>query len=90
MTDRKFFKTVIKFTVLSEEPIPEGMNPRDGCLPPRSLENIANECMDGSWSMGNASNKETELNGKQAAEALLNQASDPSFFNLTEDGEDAD
>jgi len=31
-----------------------------------------------------------ELNGKQAAEALLNQASDPSFFNLTEDGHDLD
>ena len=89
MTDRKFFKTVIKFTVLSEEPIPEGMNPRMGVYR-LGLENIANECMDGSWSMGNASNKETELNGKQAAEALLNQASDPSFFNLTEDGEDAD
>jgi len=29
-----------------------------------------------------------ELNGKQAAEALLNQASDPSFFSLTENGDD--
>ncbi len=76
MTDRKFFKTVIKFTVLSEEPIPEGMN----------LENIANDRI----STILRSFGETELNGKQAAEALLNQASDPSFFNLTEDGEDAD
>ena len=80
MTDRKFFKTVIKFTVLSEEPIPEGMN----------LENIANECMDGSWSMGNASHKETELNGKQAARALALQGSDPGFFSLNDKGEDAD
>jgi len=29
-----------------------------------------------------------ELDGKQAAEALLNQASAPSFFNLTENGDD--
>ena len=79
MTDRKFFKTVVKFTVLSEEPIPDGL----------SLENIANQCMTGDWSMGNASQKETELNGKQAARALLNQGSDPGFFSLTEKGEDA-
>ncbi len=34
--------------------------------------------------------QQEELSGKQAAEALLNQASDPSFFNLTEDGDDLD
>jgi len=28
------------------------------------------------------------LDGKQVAEALLDQASDPSFFNLTENGDD--
>lgn len=78
MTDRKFFKTEIKFTVLSEEPIPDGM----------SLENIANECINGNWSMGNHGCKETEINGKQAARALLNQGSDPGFFSLTNDGED--
>lgn len=80
MTDRKFHKTVIKFTVLSEDPIPDGM----------SLENIAHECFNGDWSMGYNSFKETQLNGKQAANALHKQGSDPSFFNLTDDGEDAE
>ena len=79
MTDRKFYKTEIKFTVLSEEPIPDGM----------TLENIARECIEGDWSMGNGSHKEKELDGKQAARALLNQGSDPGFFSLTEKGEDA-
>jgi hypothetical protein len=31
-----------------------------------------------------------ELNGKQAARALLAQASDPGFFRLTKKGEDID
>lgn len=78
MTDRKFYKTVIKFTVLSEEPIPGGME----------LEAIAKECMEGSYSRGDSSHKETELNGKQAAHELAVQGSDASFFQLTEDGED--
>jgi hypothetical protein len=34
--------------------------------------------------------REEELSGEQAAEALLNQASDPSFLNLTKDGHDID
>jgi hypothetical protein len=80
MTDRKFFKTVVKFTVLSEEPIPDGM----------SLENIAAQCMTGDWSMGNASQKETEINGKQAARELEKQGSDPGFFSLTDKGEDSE
>ncbi len=33
---------------------------------------------------------EEELDGRQAADALLNQASDPSFFNLTKDGHNID
>lgn len=80
MTDRKFYKTEIKFTVLSEEPIPDGME----------LASIANECINGDWSMGNASHKETEINGKQAARALINQGSDPGFFRLTDNGEDSE
>ena len=78
MTDRKFYKTEIKFTVLSEEPIPDGME----------LASIANECINGDWSMGDCSHKETEINGKQAARALVNQGSDPGFFRLTDKGED--
>ncbi len=32
--------------------------------------------------------KVKELNGKQAAKALIEQGSEPSFFGLTDDGED--
>lgn len=80
MTNRKFYKTVIEFTVLSEVPIPSGM----------SLGSIADECINGDWSMGDSTHKQTELNGKQAASALLNQGSDPDFFGLTDEGEDND
>jgi len=78
MTDRKFYKTVIKIEVLSEEPIPAGME----------YENVIHECKEGDWSMRPLGEKETVLDGKQAARALLNQGSDPSFFGLTEDGND--
>lgn len=79
MTDRKFFKTEIKFTVLSEEPIPDGME----------LAAIAHQCIEGDWSMGNSRHTVKELDGGQAARALLNQGSDPSFFRLDEEGNDA-
>lgn len=78
MTNRKFYKTVIKFTVLSEVPIPSGM----------TLGSIADECLNGDWSMGNYVRKETEIDGKQAANALLNQGSEPEFFGLTDKGKD--
>lgn len=80
MTDRKFYKTVIKIEVLSEEPIPSGMD----------LENVIAECKEGACSMRQFGWKETELNGKQAAKGLLLQGSDPGFFQLTEKGEDTD
>lgn len=81
MTDRMFYKTVITIEVLSEEPIPDGM----------SIENIANEAMEGSYSMRSLEEaKETLLNGKEAADALLEQGSNPSFFRLTDDGNDVE
>jgi hypothetical protein len=80
MTDRKFHKTIIKVEVLSEEPIPEGMD----------LQNVIAECTEGGWSMRQFGWKETELNGKQAAKALLLQGSDPGFFQLDEKGNDAE
>ena len=78
ISKRKFYKTVITIEVLSEEPIEPGTD----------LETIAHECKEGDWSLGYVNEKETILNGKQAAKALLNQASDPSFFQLNAKGED--
>jgi hypothetical protein len=79
MTDRKFYKTVISIEVLSEEPIPEGME----------LGTIVNQAIEGDYSMRPLQHRETEINGKQAAKALQLQGSDPEFFSLTEKGEDA-
>ena len=66
--------------VLSEESIPPGTG----------LEFIANECKDGDWSLRFLREKETILNAKQAANALLNQGSDPLFFQLNKNGEDVE
>lgn len=78
MTDRKFYKTVISIEVLSEEPIPEGME----------LSAIYQEAIDGSYSMRELQHEETELNGEQTVSALAAQGSCCDFFSLTLDGND--
>ena len=78
MTERKFFKRVVTIEVLSESPIPEGM----------SITNMIIEAMSGDYSMRAYNVNDKELNGKQAAKALLNQGSDPSFFGLSARGND--
>jgi len=78
MTNRKFYKRTITIEVLSEEPIPSGMD----------IANIICEAQDGDYSMRELNEKETVLNGKQAARALKRQGSDPEFFLLTDKGED--
>ena len=80
MTDRKFYQTTIQVVVLSEEPDVELTR----------LATIAHNIVEGDWSGTTRLASAKELNGKQAARALLNQGSDPSFFNLTDKGEDAD
>jgi len=80
MTDRKFHSRIITIEFLSEEPIPDGMR----------VENMVNEAINGDYSMRIVNDVESELNGKEAADALLVQGSDPGFFGLTEKGEDAD
>ena len=78
MTDRKFTKTVIAIEVISDEPIPDGME----------LTSIINNCIYGNWSMRPLKHEATTVNGKQAAAILIRQASDPSFFNLDAKGND--
>jgi len=77
MTGRKFHKTVYEVVILSEE---EPGNP--------SLAQIAHQMTEGDWSGTIRVKSQRKLNGKQAARALLNQGSSPSFFWLTEKGED--
>lgn len=76
---RKFFKTIISFEVLSEEPI------RD-----MSLGDVLVECATGSFSGRPLDPVETILTGPEAAAALKQQGSDTAFFRLTDEGQDAD
>ena len=80
MTDRLFYKKVIAIEVLSEEPIPEGME----------VGTIVDQAMNGDYSMRMLPSTETVMNGKEAADALSEQGSDPGFFSLTETGEDTE
>lgn len=79
MTERKFYKTLVTVEVLSEEP-----------LTVLSLEQLHYMITDGPCSGHIKEPVQTVLNGKEAADALAEQASDPSFFRLTEAGEDVD
>lgn len=80
MSKRKFYKTVFEIEVLSEEPLSDEL----------SLEDVAYEITEGGCSGVVNRKGHKVLNGKQAAKALIAQASDPGHFRLTDDGEDAD
>jgi TRAP-type C4-dicarboxylate transport system substrate-binding protein len=77
MTNRKFYKTIIPLEILSEEPVGT-----------REINHIIEEATNGSYSMRVLPSQELGLNGVEAAAALKEQGSDPSFFNLTDSGED--
>jgi predicted metal-binding protein len=77
MTDRKFYKTVIQVEVLSEEPFDY-----------EDLADVYSAITEGDCSGKLSTWSQEVLDGKQAADALINQASDPSFFMLTQEGDD--
>jgi hypothetical protein len=77
--ERKFYKTVVSYEILSEEPIGEV-----------SLEDIAYECENGHWSGVFGDTVITELTGKEMAEAARKQGTDPEFFMLDDDGNTID
>jgi hypothetical protein len=79
-TQRKFYKTVIQVTILSEEPFSSDEL--------ENLETVNYEITEGGCSGVVKEISHEELTGKQAAEALQAQGSDPELFQLTEDGED--
>jgi len=77
---RKFYKTVITVTVLSEDnPVTE-----------TNLSRIHDQITDGDWSGEVDADGGTELTAKEAAQALLAQGSDPSFFQLSDDGQESE
>jgi hypothetical protein len=78
MTKRKFYKTTFSWVVLSEEPLAADLSP----------EEIRHMTMEGDCSGDFERVSEKVLNGKQAAKALQEQASDPEFFQIDENGND--
>lgn len=74
---RKFYKTVIKVEVLSEEPFDYD-----------NLSDIHNQITDGDCSGEYTTTKITILTAKQAASTLIRQGSDPEFFQLDRNGND--
>lgn len=77
MTSRKFHKTVVQITILSEEEI--------GSVTP---EQIAYQISGGEWSGYVEITSRQEINGADAAKGLMEQGSDPEFFRITEEGEE--
>jgi hypothetical protein len=77
-TSRKFYRTVYRIEVLSEEPIPGDLD----------IEDVAREITTGDYSGLVTHDDPEELDGPQAASALIAQGSDPGFFCLDEHGND--
>ena len=77
MKKKTIYRTVIEIEILSEEPIPEGLD----------LEEIEGECQDGEYSGKHelkVSNQ--KLVGIKAANATRAQGSSPDFFMMDEEG----
>jgi hypothetical protein len=71
------YKSVLRVEILSEEPLPDSV----------SLDTVNYQITDGDWS--GALDWEwhnAELHGAEGAKALMNQGSDPEFFQMDEDG----
>lgn len=70
--ERKYYKTTITFTALSDEPIPEEM----------TIAEIDDECDTGSFVGGEETREEHVLTGDEMADALYSVGSTPEFFDL--------
>lgn len=76
MTERKFYKTVVTVTILSEDRY-------TGC---EDLESIA-AAIDNGDDVGSVFiGDSAEIDGQAACELLYELGSDPGFFRLTDDG----
>lgn len=75
---RKFYRCVYKIEILSEEPIREDLD----------LQQINYIITEGECSGVVEAGEEQEVDGPAMAKMLMEQQSDPSFFGLSEDGED--
>jgi len=75
---RKFHKTVLTVTVLSEEPI----------SPDIDLADVAHEIIEGDWSGDWGITEAQEVDAKTIAKLLREQGSDPEFFGINDEGDD--
>ena len=79
--EKKIYKSVLKIEILSEEPIEDGY----------SLNDISYQITDGDWSGDtDRENRNIELQGKEAAEACINQGTSPEFFMMDDEGNEMD
>lgn len=82
MTIRKFYKTNITLEVMSEEPVDvSGLY---------ELEEVVSRTITGDYSGRVLNCTEEVLDGAQAARALIEQGSDPEFFQIDKDGNSPD
>ena len=83
MSERKFYRSVVQVEVLSEEPLKE-------CLL-TDLDDLNYLTSEGDCSGDiKITVHNEEVNGPRMALLLQEQRSDPSFFGLTDDGNDID
>lgn len=83
MKQKKIYRTVIQYEILSDEPI------NDRSL---DLETIKEECENGAWSGKGLETivADEELTGKKAVEAVMDHGTDPEFFQMDTDGNEFD
>jgi len=77
----RFYRTVLKIEVLSEEPLAHG---------DMSLSDIDYAITEGHCSGVVTLDTEEEVDGPTMARLLIAQGSDPGFFGLTESGEESE
>lgn len=77
-SQRKFYKTVIQVTILSEDPYPVTYN----------LEQIHNDIQEGDCSGVYREIERKEINAEIAVKELMEQGSEPEFFQLDQEGND--
>ncbi len=80
LSERKFYHRVYQVEVLSEEEL----------SPEMELDDIHHAITDGDCSGVVSITKDERFDARKMAQLLMKQGSDPGFFQLTEDGEDAD
>lgn len=78
-SSRTFYRTVFVVEVLSEEPIPDGLD----------FAHTWQTCVDGDYSGTAMQLVAEEVDGPTMAQLLEAQGSDPGFFRLTSDGQEA-